>query len=84
MVHFRSKDKANPALGGAHGYDNYQPEMEAIFYAAGPSFKQGIETPAMANVNLYGLIAHLLRIEPAPNDGDPAVILPLLRESDSK
>ena len=84
MVHFRSKDKANPALGGAHGYDNYQPEMEAIFYAAGPSFKQGIETPAMANVNLYGLIAHLLRIEPAPNDGDPAVILPLLRESDGK
>lgn len=84
MVHFRSKDKAYPALGGAHGYDNYQPEMEAIFYAAGPSFKQGIETPAMANVNLYGLIAHLLRIEPAPNDGDPAVILPLLRESDSK
>ena len=81
MVHFRSKEEASPALGGAHGYDNFQPEMEAIFYAAGPSFKQGIEAPAMTNVNLYGLIAHLLQIEPAPNDGDLSVVHPLLRLS---
>ena len=84
MVHFRSPEKASPALGGTHGYDNYQPEMEAIFYAAGPSFKQGIEAPVMANVNLYGLIAHLLRIQPAPNDGDLSVVLPLLREDTGK
>lgn len=84
MVHFRSKEEASPALGGAHGYDNFQPEMEAIFYAAGPSFKQGMEAPAMANVNLYGLIAHLLQIEPAPNDGDLSVVLPLLRESNEQ
>lgn len=34
--------------------------MEAIFYAAGPSFKQNVELPVMANVNLYLIIARLL------------------------
>lgn len=65
--------------GGAHGYDNYAPEMEAIFYAAGPSFKQGAELPVMPNVNLYLIISRLLGIEPAPNDGDSSVIAPLFR-----
>lgn len=76
-VHFRPE--SNPRLGGAHGYDNFAPEMEAIFYAAGPSFKKNVELPAMANVNLYPLIARLLHLQPAPNDGDEAVVDQLLR-----
>lgn len=76
-VVFRENPRAYS--GGAHGYDNFTPEMEAIFYAAGPSFKQGVELPAMANVNLYLIIARLLGIEPAPNDGDSATIAPLFR-----
>ena len=75
-VQFR--EKSHPRLGGAHGYDNFAPEMEAIFYASGPSFKKHAEAPAMANVNLYLLIAHLLDLEPAPNDGDSAVVNRLL------
>lgn len=69
---------ATSVTGGTHGYDNFSPEMEAIFYAAGPSFKKGVRVPPMANVNLYLLIASLLRIAPAPNDGDSEVVSRLL------
>lgn len=77
MLHFRDQD--NAFLGGAHGYDNFASEMEAIFYAAGPSFPQNVERPAMANVNLYLIISTLLGIEPAPNDGDSIVVSKLLK-----
>lgn len=76
-VQFRTESR--PRLGGAHGYDNFAPEMEAIFYAAGPSFKKHVELPVMANVNLYLIIARLLRLTPAPNDGDPEVVKRLMR-----
>ncbi|WP_099463511.1 alkaline phosphatase family protein [Parabacteroides provencensis] len=76
-VHFREK-KITPYKGATHGYDNFAPEMEAIFYAAGPSFKKHVEVPTMANVNLYLLITRLLGIQPAPNDGDSAVVEQLL------
>ncbi len=76
-LQFRSS--SNPRFGASHGYDNFSPEMEAIFYAAGPSFKQGAVAPIMPNVNLYLLIARLLGIEPAPNDGKDEEIAPLFR-----
>jgi len=66
-VQFRSESR--PRKGGAHGYDNFAPEMEAIFYAAGPSFKKNERVPAIGNVNLYLLICRLLGLQPAPNDG---------------
>lgn len=75
-VQFRSESR--PRYAATHGYDNFAPEMEAIFYAAGPSFKKGAEVPAMANVNLYLLIARLLHLQPAPNDGEDSVINKLL------
>lgn len=78
MLHFREKGRA--WLGGAHGYDNFSPEMEAIFYAAGPSFQKNVKKPTMANVNLYLLISTLLGLNPAPNDGDSTVVSGLLRE----
>lgn len=76
-VHFREK-KITPYKAATHGYDNFAPEMEAIFYAAGPSFKKHAELPVMANVNLYLLITRLLGMQPAPNDGDSAVVEQLL------
>lgn len=75
-VQFRSESR--PRYAATHGYDNFAPEMEAIFYAAGPSFKKQAEVPAMANVNLYLLIARLLHLQPAPNDGEDSVINKLL------
>lgn len=77
-VQFR--EQSNPRQGATHGYDNFTPEMEAIFYAAGPSFKKNTEVPTMANVNLYLLITRLLDIQPAPNDGDNKVVSGLLEE----
>ncbi|MDR3142077.1 MAG: hypothetical protein LBU37_10180 [Tannerellaceae bacterium] len=54
--------------------------MEAIFYAAGPAFKKNVELPVMPNVNLYLIIAKLLGLEPAPNDGDIEVVKQLFKE----
>ena len=67
-------------LAANHGYDNFAPEMEAIFYATGPSFKQHAELPVMPNVNLYLIIARLLNLQPAPNDGDSTIVEQLFRE----
>ncbi|MDH6344141.1 putative AlkP superfamily pyrophosphatase or phosphodiesterase [Parabacteroides sp. PFB2-12] len=76
-VQFRAN--SSPRLGGAHGYDNYVPTMQAIFYAAGPSFKSGERLPAIANVNLYLLICKLLDLQPAPNDGTEEEVAGLLK-----
>jgi len=50
---------------GNHGYDPHQfPEMRGIFYARGPDLKRGITLDAFENVNVYRLIARLLRLKP--------------------
>lgn len=56
--------------GGAHGYDNDNTDMHAIFYAYGPDFKKGYIQNTFNNVDLYPLIANILNIEPAKTDGD--------------
>lgn len=60
--------------GGAHGYDNRNTDMHHIFYAAGPAFKSGYVHPPFENVQIYGIIAHILGLEPAPTDGDISVV----------
>jgi predicted AlkP superfamily pyrophosphatase or phosphodiesterase len=57
--------------GGEHGYDNTAPEMRAFFAAKGPDFKQGVEVGAFQNIHVYDLLARLLHVRPAPNDGSP-------------
>jgi len=54
---------------GAHGYDNHDTEMLALFRAVGPSFKKGFHATEFQNVDIYPLLTYLLGIEPAPNDG---------------
>lgn len=56
---------------GTHGYDNKNRDMHAIFYAAGPAFKNAYQAPSFENVNLYELMAEILHIVPAKNDGSP-------------
>jgi predicted AlkP superfamily pyrophosphatase or phosphodiesterase len=60
-----------PELGG-HGYDNESPEMAAVFVANGPAFRKGVTLPTFDNVSVYPLLARLLGVRPAPNDGKPA------------
>lgn len=55
---------------GAHGYDNAFTNMNAIFYAEGPDFKEGYSSAPFSNVEVYGIVAHILGLEPATTDGD--------------
>lgn len=64
---------------GAHGYDNADPQMRALFIAHGPAFKSGVRIPAFPNVDVYSLMTHILGIKPAPNDGSLRVIGQALR-----
>jgi len=56
--------------GGAHGYDNAFTDMHTIFFADGPAFKDGYTHPGFPNVDVYGIIAHILGLELAQTDGD--------------
>ena len=70
-------DLSNPYLAGLrgqHGYDNHAEQMGATFIGAGPVFPQGTRPEAFENVNVYGVIACALGLEPAETDGDPLVI----------
>ena len=55
---------------GAHGYDNSFKDMYTIFYAAGPAFKKNYIAPQFENINIYPLIAEIMKIKPAQTDGD--------------
>jgi predicted AlkP superfamily pyrophosphatase or phosphodiesterase len=65
--------------GGDHGYDYAAPEMRAIFLAAGPAFRPHRVLPGFPNVDVYPLLAYLLNVTPARNDGDLDVFRPVLR-----
>jgi predicted AlkP superfamily pyrophosphatase or phosphodiesterase len=65
--------------GGAHGYDNANSDMHAIFYAAGPAFRKGYSFDRLNNTDIYDLICRILKIKPSKNDGNPENINNLLR-----
>jgi predicted AlkP superfamily pyrophosphatase or phosphodiesterase len=67
----RDRFESNPtfAVGGTHGYDNALESMGALFLAAGPAFAVGRVVPRVRAVDLYELMAHVLHLRPAPNDG---------------
>ncbi|MDY1034826.1 ectonucleotide pyrophosphatase/phosphodiesterase [Stenotrophomonas sp. CFBP8980] len=64
---------------GSHGYDNALPSMRAVFIARGPSFKQGKVIAPFDNVDVYPLLARLLQVPAAANDGDAERLLDALR-----
>jgi predicted AlkP superfamily pyrophosphatase or phosphodiesterase len=57
--------------GGTHGYDDTTAVMRALFLARGPAFRAGLVAPAFRNIHLYDLMAGILGVVPAPNDGNP-------------
>jgi predicted AlkP superfamily pyrophosphatase or phosphodiesterase len=69
--------------GGAHGYDNELPSMGALFIAAGPDFRKGVVVPPFQNIHLYDLMARLVGVRPAPNDGSPDSTRAMLRRRGS-
>jgi hypothetical protein len=64
---------------GQHGYDPVHMSMRAMFVAAGPAFKSAVTVPPFENVDIYNVLAQVLRITPAPNDGDTEIARQLLR-----
>jgi predicted AlkP superfamily pyrophosphatase or phosphodiesterase len=58
-----------PLKLGEHGYDNADPRMQALFIAHGPAFQSGIRYHSFPNVDVYSLMAHVLNLTPAFNDG---------------
>ena len=66
------------AVKGEHGFAPEDPQMRAFFVASGPDFIPGVALPAFDNVDVYPLLAHLLRIPPAPNDGTLDTFTPAL------
>lgn len=63
----------NHPVKGAHGYDNREPDMQALFIAIGPGFKSRQRVHHMRAVDVYPLICHMYGAEPAPNNGSAHV-----------
>lgn len=70
-------DRPDPPKG-MHGWDPALAEMHGIFIARGPDFIAGSHAPAVAAVDLYPLMAHLLDLDPARNEGRLETFLPYL------
>jgi predicted AlkP superfamily pyrophosphatase or phosphodiesterase len=48
---------------GAHGFDNTMMEMRATFYAWGPAFKKNKIIGGFENVNIYPMVAKILKLK---------------------
>lgn len=55
--------------GGTHGYVPENTDMHAIFYAFGPSFKEGYSQPTFSNIDIYSIICRILDLKPSRTDG---------------
>jgi len=55
---------------GGHGYDNQLPSMRAIFIAHGEAFKKGKVVSPFENIQVYNIMAKILGLKPAVNDGN--------------
>ena len=75
---WREKDELK-GLRGAHGYDNALESMRATFIAHGAAFKKGLIVEPFENVEIYNLMAEILGLTPAKNDGNLEMIKQVLR-----
>jgi len=64
---------------GTHGFDNRLESMRAIFVGHGPAFKQSQVVEPFESVDVYNVMAEILRLKPASNDGGYAVARAVLR-----
>lgn len=78
----RSTLERNPERlnGGAHGYDPRHRTMHTLLIGHGPGFRSGATIDSLASVHLYEVMAHMLGLEPAPNDGTLTAGEALLRD----
>ncbi len=75
----RLRARGDAQVSGQHGYDPRARSMRGLFVAAGPAFRQGVVVKPFESVSIYNVLARILGVTPAPNDGDPRVVRRLLR-----
>jgi predicted AlkP superfamily pyrophosphatase or phosphodiesterase len=85
----RYREPARAANGkvtyrGAHGYDNRLESMRAIFIAHGPAFKQSQVVEPFESVDVYNVMAEILRLKPASNDGSYVAARAVLRSQQQR
>lgn len=81
IIERRDSDRTERLDGrGTHGYDNEFESMQAIFVARGPAFKKAVIVDSFENIHIYELLAEILELEPAPNDGRLDAVRHLLVE----
>jgi predicted AlkP superfamily pyrophosphatase or phosphodiesterase len=78
------RQQTHKPLLGQHGYDNNLHSMRGIFVARGPAFRPGSSLPAFPNTDIYDLLAYLLHLRPAQNDGSLEVFRPVLVKNESR
>ena len=81
LISSRQRMSRPDSPAGMHGWDPALAEMHGIFIARGPGFIPGSRSPAMASVDVYSLMARLLGLKPAKNEGRPDSFLPYLNGS---
>ena len=59
--------------GGAHGFDHELASMRALFVAAGPHVRADARLGELSSLDVYEVLARLLGVTPAPNEGDASV-----------
>ncbi len=66
-------------IRGAHGYDNQLESMRAIFIAYGEAFKRKKVVEPFVNVDIYNIIARVLNLSAAENDGNLETVKRVLK-----
>ncbi|WP_312137782.1 ectonucleotide pyrophosphatase/phosphodiesterase [Brevundimonas sp.] len=72
-----TRDRPVRKAGGAHGYDNISPDMQAIFIAYGPGVVAGRRLQNLDSVDVQPLLGRLLNITVPKTDGNPQDTLPV-------
>ena len=75
---YAAKRKGHMSLGD-HGFDNAEPQMQALFVAHGPAFRVDAKVATFPNVDVYPLMTHLLRIPAVANDGNYNAVKDMLK-----
>jgi predicted AlkP superfamily pyrophosphatase or phosphodiesterase len=84
-AHAPSSEGETKNQRGGHGFNpRTMPEMKAIFFAAGPDIRPGVQLKPFENVNIYPFIAEILGLKPPAVDGTLDVLRPALKTPHSK
>lgn len=75
-------EQGQKTSSGKHGYDpKLVPEMKATFMAWGPAFNQGLVIDEFENVNVYPLVAEILKLKIGQKiDGKLKILKPILKQ----